>query len=90
MKTSGNLARIATEYPNLSRLLTEVTLDPPVAHSDLARPPLLDDPTTICPLLRVQAIGTYDDHSCPLNLIRLSYPRSLLSLGVEVTTAPSK
>ncbi len=38
-----HLARIAKEYPNLARFLTEVTLDPPAATSDLARPPSLDD-----------------------------------------------
>lgn len=38
-----HLARIAQEYPDLSRFLTEITLDPPVATQDLARPPVRDD-----------------------------------------------
>lgn len=38
-----HLARIAKEYPTLSRFLTEITLDPPVATQDLARPPTRDD-----------------------------------------------
>jgi DNA helicase-2/ATP-dependent DNA helicase PcrA len=38
-----HLARIAEEYPDLSRFLTEITLDPPYATQDLARPPTRDD-----------------------------------------------
>jgi DNA helicase-2/ATP-dependent DNA helicase PcrA len=38
-----HLAQIAKEYPNLSRFLTEITLDPPLATQDLARPPTRDD-----------------------------------------------
>ncbi|HVE75461.1 MAG TPA: ATP-dependent helicase [Actinomycetota bacterium] len=37
------LARMAEEYTELSRFLTEVTLDPPMATQDLAKPPHLDD-----------------------------------------------
>ena len=37
------LALIAKEYSNLSRFLTEITLDPPVSTQDLARPPTRDD-----------------------------------------------
>lgn len=38
-----HLAALAAEYPNRSRFLTEVTLDPPASTSDLAGPPHLDD-----------------------------------------------
>lgn len=38
-----HLARMAQEYPDLSRFLTEITLDPPVATQDFARPPTRDD-----------------------------------------------
>jgi len=38
-----HLARIAKDYSDLSRFLTEITLDPPVATQDLARPPVRDD-----------------------------------------------
>jgi DNA helicase-2/ATP-dependent DNA helicase PcrA len=38
-----HLAQIAKEYPNLARFLTEITLDPPFATQDLARPPTRDD-----------------------------------------------
>lgn len=38
-----HLARMAQEYPNLSRFLTEITLDLPVSTQDLARPPTRDD-----------------------------------------------
>lgn len=38
-----HLARIAREYPDLSRFLTEVTLDPPIQTQDLAGPPRRDD-----------------------------------------------
>lgn len=38
-----HLARMAEEYPSLSRFLTEITLDLPVATQDLARPPTRDD-----------------------------------------------
>ena len=37
------LARVAEQYPSLSRFLTELTLDPPLATQDLARPPTRDD-----------------------------------------------
>lgn len=38
-----HLARMAKEYPNLSRFLTEITIDMPVATQDFARPPTRDD-----------------------------------------------
>lgn len=38
-----HLARMAQEYPNLSRFLTEITLDLPVSTQDLAGPPTRDD-----------------------------------------------
>jgi DNA helicase II / ATP-dependent DNA helicase PcrA len=37
------LSQIASTYPNRERFLTELTLDPPNATSDLADAPLLDD-----------------------------------------------
>lgn len=37
------LAHLATGYPSVSRLLADLTLDPPTATEDLAGPPTLDD-----------------------------------------------
>ncbi|MEA3077655.1 MAG: ATP-dependent helicase UvrD/PcrA [Actinomycetota bacterium] len=37
------LAGLASAFPNRSRLLSELTLDPPASTSDLAGPPHLDD-----------------------------------------------
>ncbi len=37
------LQQIATGYPSRERFLTELTLDPPQATSDLAGPPILDE-----------------------------------------------
>jgi DNA helicase II / ATP-dependent DNA helicase PcrA len=39
----NQLAQIASTYPNRQRFLTELTLDPPSATSDLAGVPLLDE-----------------------------------------------
>jgi DNA helicase II / ATP-dependent DNA helicase PcrA len=39
----AQLAQIASTYPNRQRFLTELTLDPPSATSDLAGAPLLDE-----------------------------------------------
>ncbi|MEN8041501.1 MAG: ATP-dependent helicase, partial [Actinomycetota bacterium] len=39
----GHLASLATDYPDRSRFLTEITLDPPNSTSDFADAPHLDD-----------------------------------------------
>jgi len=54
------LAALAAGYPNRSRFLTELTLDPPVSTSDLAGPPHLDDDYLILSTIHSAKGGEWD------------------------------
>src|SRR4029079_6777715 len=71
--TSTHRGLLSGQYPNRERFLTELTLDPPNATSDLAGQPLMDEEYLTLSTIH-SAKGMEWDTVCLLNVVDGSFP----------------
>ena len=79
----GQLAQIASGYPSRERFLTELTLDPPNATSDLAGTPLLDEDYLTLTTIH-SAKGMEWDTVYLLNVVDGSFPSEFATGKAEL------
>lgn len=77
------LELLSTQYPSRERFITELTLDPPHATSDLAGQPMLDEDYLVISTIH-SAKGMEWDHVYVLNVVDGSFPSEFATGKAEL------